>query len=93
MKITKARLVIDEQTFEPLLQFVVTIPIEPSMDSVALEGEDKYYEDLGRRFVEAIKKQTKLLQQNPNVPPSAIPSLTDDSDSPISPLANIGRED
>jgi len=89
MKISKSRLIVNQQTFEPMLQLIIEVPIEPAMDSMVRDGGAEYYEALGRQLAEGIHAQTKLLQSQP------IPSINigNEDDHPVSPLAHIGRED
>jgi len=55
IKIISHTLTIDEQTFSPKLEVVLQLPMEPTHDQMAVNGE--FYEKFGREFFSALEKQ------------------------------------
>lgn len=62
--VTKKRIVVDENTFLPMMEVTVLIPLEPIIDKGSKMGEKEVKNLIGEAFLEAVEKFPLVLEPN-----------------------------
>lgn len=63
IKLISKELKVDQETFQPMLYVTVAVPIEPMVDTQALESKDALYMKIGQAFIEAVNGEGYLFDQ------------------------------
>ena len=59
IKLIEKKMVVDLETFQPIMHVTLAVPIEPMVDTQTLEGKDALYMKIGQAFVEAVNGDAK----------------------------------
>lgn len=61
IKLISKELRVDLDTFAPMCRVTVDVPLEPMVDTQALEGKDALYMKIGQAFIESVEDGGCLL--------------------------------